>query len=129
MPYEVGITDEWENHMETKLKQIMGYVQSNYGTLQKSNFAGEECVIIYTKHHEDYGWDNHRFEGLGVTVDGKLHWYFSSGCSCEGGASSIYATLKDFVVTESPYTDVVKEWFDGDTLTPPTIEGYDFQNY
>ena len=86
-----------------KLKKIIEYVEKNYDDLPESDFHSEgKCVIIYVKKEEDYGYGEHSFEGLGVTKEGKLKWFFSSGCSCQGGPSSEDTTLKSCEVYEEP---------------------------
>jgi hypothetical protein len=63
---------------------IIKYVVENYNTLPKSSFDDEECVIVKEICNEEYGYGHHNYEGIGVNLEGKIFWCYSSGCSCDG---------------------------------------------
>ena len=63
---------------------IVDYVRENYNSLPKSNFNEQEIVVVLEIQHEDYGWGNHSYSGVGVDRDGRIWYCFSSGCSCNG---------------------------------------------
>ena len=114
-----------QEQMNMKLKEIIEYVKQNYDTLPESNFDTEgKCIIIFVNEYFDEAYE-HYFEGLGVTKEGKLKWFFSSGCSCSGGSRSEDATLKSFEVLEDPYDKVEKYWKNG----IPKLDRYEFEEY
>ena len=63
---------------------LQEYIVKNYNKLPESTFNENSCVIFQEDRNEDEGWGHHMYEGYGVTVDGKVVWCFSSGCSCTG---------------------------------------------
>jgi|TARA_Y100000310_G_scaffold103241_1_gene101548 hypothetical protein len=111
--------------MDQKLEEIKKYVMENYEKLPESCFELEgKCIIVYVKtDEEDIG--GHYFEGLGITKEGIVKWFFSSGCSCSGGPSSEDATLKSFEVKKSPYTDISNYW----EKNKDNLESFEFCGY
>lgn len=66
--------------------EIIDYVIENYEKLPKSNFSGQECVIVEERENSNYGYGHHSYEGIGITKEGNVVWCYSSGCSCNGSA-------------------------------------------
>ena len=115
---------------EEKLQKIIDYVKVEYDNLPKSKFDKDKCIIIYVKEDSAEGWGHHNFEGLGVEKDGKLKWFFSSGCSCSGGPWSEDATLKKIEVKKSPYDALFDYWGDFfKTGKHPEIEEHNYEEY
>lgn len=109
-----------------KINEIINYVKEHYNELPESDFHAEgKCIIIFARD-ESCTYDTD-FNGVGVTKEGQLKWYFCSGCSCRGvvGSKIFDKTMKSFFIDEDPYDLIEAYWSNG----VPVLKSFDYDDY